>query len=66
MIIRTSPLTGPLTYDLVEDPRLVDDYGQTFITCTLRNVSAKSQEATVMLTPEEVDRLYAARRKLRK
>jgi hypothetical protein len=66
MIIRTSPLTGPLTYDLVEDPRLVDDYGQTFITCTLRNVRSKSQEATVMLTPEEVDRLYAARRNLRK
>jgi hypothetical protein len=66
MIIRTSALTGPLEYDLVEEPRLVDEYGQMFVTCTLRNARSKGQAATVMLTTEEVDKLYATRRKLRK
>jgi hypothetical protein len=65
MIIRTSALTGPLEYELVEEPRLVDEYGRMFVTCALRNVRAKGQAATLMLTPDEVDRLYAVRRKLK-
>jgi hypothetical protein len=43
MIIRTSTLTGPLHYDLVDEPRLVEDYGQTLVTCTLRNARAKGR-----------------------
>ncbi len=65
MIIRLSSLTGPVKYELTDDPaRLHRSGGETYIDLTIQ--AAAGRPATLMLTLEEVDRIYAARRKLHK
>jgi len=66
MIIRISPTTGPVAYEIADTPsRLVVEGGQTLIAMSLTNVRGGSH-ASLMISLEEIDRLNAERRKLRK
>ena len=66
MIIRTSPTAGPVAYEIADTPaRLVVEGGQTLIAISLTNVRGGSH-ASLMISPEEINRLYTERRKLRK
>jgi hypothetical protein len=65
MIIHLSSLTGPVKYELTDEPaRLSDSGGETYINLTIEAVAGRP--ATLMLTLEEIDRIYAARRRLHK
>ena len=64
MIIRTSSKTGPVAYEIADaPPRRVDETGEMLIAFTLDNVRGGTQ-ASLTLRPHEIDRLYAAKRKL--
>jgi hypothetical protein len=66
VIIKMSARVGPVAYELTDiPPRLVDgDDGITYISYTLRNARLEGQQISIMMAPDEIDRLYAAKQKL--
>jgi hypothetical protein len=61
-----SARVGPVAYELTDiPPRLVDgDDRISYIAYTLRDARAESQRISIMMAPDEIDRLYAAKQKL--
>jgi hypothetical protein len=66
MLIRISTLTGAVAYEIADTPlQLVSERGETFVAVSLTNVRSGGH-AELMLRPNEIDQLYAGRRKLTK